>query len=60
MVTKEEKGTGINEEFGISRYKLLHIKQINNKLLLNSKGNYIQYCVHACSVTFDSWGLHGL
>ena len=34
---------GINEEFGISRYKLLYIKQINNKVLLYSTGNYIQY-----------------
>ena len=36
---------GINEEFGISRYKLLYIKQINNKVLLYSTGNYIQYPV---------------
>ena len=35
----------INSEFGISRYKLLYIKQINNKDLLYSTGNYIQYLV---------------
>ena len=28
---------------GISRYKLLHIGWINNKVLLYSTGNYIQY-----------------
>ena len=30
-------------EFGISRCKLLHIEQINNKVLLYSRDNYIQY-----------------
>ena len=32
-------------EFGISRYKLLHIKWINNKVLLYSTGNCSQYLV---------------
>ena len=32
-------------EFGISRCKLLYIEWINNKVLLNSTGNYIQYPV---------------
>ena len=36
---------GINQEFGINRYKLLYIKQINNKDLLYSTGNYVQYLV---------------
>ena len=36
---EEEKG--INEELGISKYKLLYTKQINNRVLLYSKGNYI-------------------
>ena len=36
---------GINQEFGISRYKLLYIRQINNKVLLYSVGNYTQYLV---------------
>ena len=43
---KKERGKGgggINQEFGITRYKLLHIKQINKKFLLYSTGNYIQY-----------------
>ena len=34
----ESRG-GINEEFGINRYKLLHIKQIRNKELLYEKVN---------------------
>ena len=37
-----QRGEG---EFGISRYKLLYIKQINNKVLLYSTGNYSQYLV---------------
>ena len=32
-------------EFGISRCKLLCIEWINNKVLLYSTGNYIQYLV---------------
>ena len=32
-------------EFGISRCKLLYIGWINNKVLLFSTGNYIQYPV---------------
>ena len=30
-------------EFGISRFKLLYVEWINNKVLLYSTGNYIQY-----------------
>ena len=36
---------GINQEFGINRDTLLYIKWINNKDLLYSTGNYIQYLV---------------
>ena len=36
---------GIDWEFGTSRCKLLHIEWINNKVLLYSTGNYIQYPV---------------
>ena len=36
---------GINQEFGINRYTLLYIKQVNNKDLLFSTGNYTQYLV---------------
>ena len=35
----------INQEFGITKYKLLHIKQISNKVLLYSTGKYAQYLV---------------
>ena len=38
-------GERINQEFRINRYKLLYIKQINNKDLLYNTGNYIQYFV---------------
>ena len=33
---------GKDREFGISRCKLVYIKQINNKVLLYSTGNHIQ------------------
>ena len=52
MVTKWEGGVGINSEFGINRYTLVCEKQINNKFLLCSTGNYTQYfviiyiCIH--------------
>ena len=36
---------GTDWEFRISRCKLLHVGLINNKVLLYSKGNYIQYPV---------------
>ena len=43
MVTKGEGG--VNKEFGINRYTLLYVKQMNNKDLLYSTGHYIQYLV---------------
>ena len=36
---------GMDWEFGISTCKLLYIEWINNKVLLYSTGNYIQYPV---------------
>ena len=39
------KGGWINQEFGINRYTPLDIKQVNNKDLLYSTGNYIQYII---------------
>ena len=46
MVAKEEgDGRGKDWEFGISRCKLVYIGWINNKVLLYSTGNYIQYPV---------------
>ena len=38
-------GGGKDWEFGISKCKLLYIGWINNKVLLYSTGNYIQYPV---------------
>ena len=44
MVAKGEMGGGGKDwEFGISRCKLLYTGWINNKVLLYSTGNYIQY-----------------
>ena len=46
MIAKGERGMGgINSEDEINIYTLLHIKQINNKELLYSTGNYNQYFV---------------
>ena len=42
---KGKGGEGINQEFGINRYTPLGIKWVNNKDLLYSTGNYIQYLV---------------
>ena len=41
----KESWGGINWDYGINRYTLLHIKQINNKDLLYRTRNYIQYLV---------------
>ena len=41
----EGKGRGMDWELWISRCKLLYIEWINNKVLLYSIGNYIQYPV---------------
>ena len=40
-----KEGGETNQEYGINRYTLPYIKQINNKDLLYSTGNYIQYLV---------------
>ena len=45
MITKGERGRGINWAFKINRYTLLCIKQINSKYLLYNTENYIQYLV---------------
>ena len=43
MVAKgEERGSGIDREFGAERCKLLHLEWISNEVLLYNKGNYIQ------------------
>ena len=44
MVAKGEgAGGGMSWEVGVSRCKLLYIEWINNKVLLYSTENYIQY-----------------
>ena len=42
MVAKGE-GAGMEWEVGVSRCKLLHIEGINNKVLMYSTENRIQY-----------------
>ena len=37
-ISKGESGGGTSQEFGVSRYKLLYIKQIDNKVLLHMQG----------------------
>ena len=39
------RGRGMDWEFGVGRCKVLHLERINNKLLMYSRGNYIQYTV---------------
>ena len=39
------RGEQINQEFGIKMFTLLYIKQITNKDLVYSTGNFIQYAV---------------
>ena len=50
MDTKGESGRGggggrMNWEIGIGIFKLLYIEWINNKVLLYSTGNYVEYPV---------------
>ena len=45
VFVKEKSGRGNDWEFGTSRHKLLYMGWINNKVLLYSIGNYIQYPV---------------
>ena len=45
VATGEERWGKDGWEFGLNRCKLLHIGWINNKVLLYSTGNYIQYPV---------------
>ena len=41
-VAKGERGSGMDVEFRVSRYKLLHLEWIHNEVLLYSPGNWIQ------------------
>ena len=45
VARREGGGGGLYWGFGTSKGKLLYIKCINNKVLLYSTGNYIQYPV---------------
>ena len=45
MVAKVGGWRGMDREFGISRCKQLYIEWVNNKVLLYSTENYIQYPV---------------
>ena len=45
LLRRRDRGGGRDWEFGISRCKLLYIRWINNRVLLYSTGNYIQYPV---------------
>ena len=42
FATSEAGGGGMDWEFGVGRCKLLHLKWINNEVLLYSTGNSIQ------------------
>ena len=39
----EERGSGMDWEFGVNRCKQLHLEWISNEILLYSTGNCIQY-----------------
>ena len=45
VASGEGEGSGMDWEFGVSRYKLLHLEWISNEVLLYSTGNYIQSLV---------------
>ena len=43
MAAKREGGrSGMDWEFGVSRYKLLHLEWISSEILLFSTGNCVQ------------------
>ena len=45
LLSRVGSGGGVDWEFGINKCKLLYTNWINNKALLCSTGNYIQYPV---------------
>ena len=47
ITTKGEGGGSVNQDYGINRYTLPYIKQMNK--LLYSRGNYTQQLVVTCS-----------
>ena len=42
MVAKGEERSRMDWEYGVGRWKLLHLKWTRNEVLLYSTGNYIQ------------------
>ena len=42
VFAKGQWGEGMDWEFGVKRYKVLHLKQRDNDVLLYSTGNYVQ------------------
>ena len=42
MIARGRGGSGIDQEFGVARCKLLHLEWINNEVLLHSTENYVQ------------------
>ena len=53
MVAKGEgEYGGIEWEFEVSRFKLLHVEWINNKVLLYSTANYTQCPMINCNVKY--------
>ena len=59
MVAKGEGvGGGLEWEVGLSRCKLLYREWINNKVLLYSTGNYIQYPMIGTSLAVQWLKLH--
>ena len=43
VVAEGERGeSGMDEEFGVGRCKLLHLEWVSNEVIMYSTGNYIQ------------------
>ena len=40
----EGRGSGMDQEFRVNRWKLLHLEWISNEILLYSTGNYTYVC----------------
>ena len=49
---------GMEWEVGVSRHKLLYMEWINNKDLLHSTGDYIQYLVINCNVKYQKKNIY--
>ena len=49
VVSQGEERSVMDWEFGVSRYKVLHLERISNEVLLYSTGNYI----HSLGIDHD-------